>query len=56
MNRKKRTEILIKGSLKAAKKMSEEISHKYDVKIIDEPNNGLVMIKVRETSKGSPFF
>ncbi|SFG83166.1 alpha-D-ribose 1-methylphosphonate 5-triphosphate synthase subunit PhnG [Desulfotomaculum arcticum] len=56
MNRKKRTEILIKGSVKVAQKLSEEIARKYDVKTIEEPNNGLVMVKARETSKGSLFY
>lgn len=44
MKRRERTEILIKGSGETAKAMSDEISNKYKVKIIEEPNNGLVMI------------
>ncbi len=56
MNRRRRTEILIKGSAEIAKKMFIEISEKYEVKIIEEPNNGLVMTKMREEAQKSLFY
>jgi alpha-D-ribose 1-methylphosphonate 5-triphosphate synthase subunit PhnG len=56
MNRRRRTEILIKGSMEIAKKMFMEISQKYEVKIIEEPNSGLVMIKMREEAQKSLFY
>lgn len=56
MNRKKRTGILIKGSFNVATKLAQEILHKYNVTTIEEPDNGLVMVKVRETSKRSLFY
>jgi alpha-D-ribose 1-methylphosphonate 5-triphosphate synthase subunit PhnG len=56
MNRRRRTEILIKGSMEVAKKLSEEIESIYDVKIVEEPNYGLVMIKMREGAKKSLFY
>lgn len=56
MDRRRRTEILIKGSMEIAKKMSLEISEKYKVKVIEEPNSGLVMIKMREDAKKSLFY
>lgn len=56
MKRRERTEILIKGSRETAKAMSDEISNKYKVKIIEEPNNGLVMIKMREDAKKTLFY
>jgi alpha-D-ribose 1-methylphosphonate 5-triphosphate synthase subunit PhnG len=56
MNRKKRTEILIKGSRNIAKRLSEEIEAKYEVRIIEEPNCGLVMIKMREGAQNSLFY
>ena len=56
MNRRKRTEILIKGNEKLAKKFADEIRKKYQVKNIEEPNHGLVMIKMRETAKKELFY
>lgn len=56
MKRKKRTEILLKGSFEVVTKLAQEILHKYDIKTIEEPNYGLVMVKVRETSRGSLFY
>ena len=56
MNRRKRTEILIRGNKELAGKLAREIEEKYDIKTIDEPNNGLVMIKMRETAKKQLFY
>lgn len=56
MNRRRRTEILIKGNEKVAENLALEISHKYKVKMIQEPENGLVMVKMRETAKNSLFY
>ena len=56
MDRKRRTHILIEGSAGLAGKLAEEIENKYDVKIIEKPNSGLVMLKMRENSKRSLFY
>jgi len=56
MDRKKRTEILLKGSFEVVAKLAQEILHKYDIKTVQEPNHGLVMVKVRETSRRSMFY
>ncbi|WP_027416784.1 phosphonate C-P lyase system protein PhnG [Aneurinibacillus terranovensis] len=56
MKRKKRTEILINGSQEIAAALAQEIRDKYEVKRIEEPNNGLVMVKVRETAQKSLFY
>lgn len=56
MIRKKRTEILIKGSAEVPVKLAQEILTVYDVKTIEEPNNSLVMVKVRESAKRSLFY
>ncbi|MHB8125536.1 MAG: phosphonate C-P lyase system protein PhnG [Desulfitobacteriaceae bacterium] len=56
MIRKKRTEILIKGSFDVSVKLAQEIIAKYDVQTIEETNNGLVMVKVREGAKRSLFY
>ncbi|WP_394138832.1 phosphonate C-P lyase system protein PhnG [Cytobacillus oceanisediminis] len=55
MKRKQRTEILISGSQALAKSLAEEIEQKYSVSIIQEPKNGLVMLKARETAQKSLF-
>ncbi|MDP4090422.1 MAG: phosphonate C-P lyase system protein PhnG [Bacillota bacterium] len=56
MNRSRRTEILIKGSEAVAKRLCEEIEGKYEVNTVDEPNYGLVMIKMREEAQKSLFY
>ena len=56
MNRRRRTEILIKDNKDLATKLANEIKEKYEIKSIEEHNNGLVMIKMRETSKRELFY
>ncbi|WP_044895466.1 phosphonate C-P lyase system protein PhnG [Bacillus alveayuensis] len=56
MKRKRRTEILINGDRNVAVTLAREILGKYVVKTIEEPNDGLVMVKVRETAKNSLFY
>ncbi|HZK53360.1 MAG TPA: phosphonate C-P lyase system protein PhnG [Desulfosporosinus sp.] len=56
MLRKKRTEILINGSSEVSVKLSQEILTVYEVKTLEEPNNSLVMVKVRESAKRSLFY
>lgn len=56
MKRRRRTEILINGSQKLAEDIAHCIKDKYEVKVIQEPESGLVMLKVRETSQKSPFY
>jgi alpha-D-ribose 1-methylphosphonate 5-triphosphate synthase subunit PhnG len=56
MIRKKRTEILIKGSPEVSVKFGQAILAAYDVKTIEESNNSLVMIKARESAKRSLFY
>lgn len=56
MKRKQRTEILINGSPSIAEAMAREINQNYSVLVLKEPENGLVMLKVRETSKKSLFY
>lgn len=56
MNRRRRTEILIKSGNYLAKKLAEDIKNKYEVKEIEAPNHGLVMIKIRETAKKELFY
>jgi alpha-D-ribose 1-methylphosphonate 5-triphosphate synthase subunit PhnG len=56
MKRRRRTEILINGSQKRAEDMAFLLKDKYQVKVIQEPESGLVMLKVRETSQKSLFY
>lgn len=56
MKRRRRTEILIKGSSEIVKNIFEEIQNNYEIKTIEEPDSALVMIKIRESSKNSLFY
>ncbi|AFM40715.1 phosphonate C-P lyase system protein PhnG [Desulfosporosinus acidiphilus SJ4] len=56
MIRKRRTKTLIEGSAKVSAKLAQEIVKAYDVKTIEESNNSLVMVKVRESAQKSLFY
>ncbi|MCZ8515195.1 phosphonate C-P lyase system protein PhnG [Paenibacillus filicis] len=56
MKRKQRTEILINGSPEIAAALAGDIKNRYEVHVIEEPNHGLVMVKVRETAQQSLFY
>lgn len=56
MKRKQRTQILINGSPEIAANLAQEILGAHEVKIVEEPNNGLVMVKIRETAKKHLFY
>lgn len=56
MKRRRRTEILINGSQKLPEELAHIINETYQVKVIQEPESGLVMLKVRETSQKSLFY
>lgn len=56
MKRRRRTEILINGSQKCSEEMASIITANNQVKVIQEPESGLVMLKVRETSQKSLFY
>lgn len=56
MNRKRRTEILIKGSIDVSFQLAQEILAAYDVSSVEEANTGVVMVKVRERARGSLFY
>jgi alpha-D-ribose 1-methylphosphonate 5-triphosphate synthase subunit PhnG len=56
MKRRRRTEILINSSQNRVEDMANSIKDNYQVKVIQEPESGLVMLKVRETSQKSLFY
>lgn len=56
MKRKQRTEILLNSPHHLAERLALEIFSHYAVRNVEEPNNGLVMVKVRETAKRGLFY
>lgn len=56
MNRKRRTQILIEGIRELPKKLATSVIDKYNVEILAEPQEALVMVKMRETAKKSLFY
>lgn len=56
MKRKRRTEILVHSSSELPTALAEEILNQYEVKVVEEPNGGLVMVKTRESAKKSLFY
>lgn len=56
MKRKKRTKILINGSSEVSEKLAKQITDRHEVRMIEEPNNGLVMVKMEENAKKSLFY
>jgi alpha-D-ribose 1-methylphosphonate 5-triphosphate synthase subunit PhnG len=56
MNRKDRTEILIKGNKNLAMRLADIIRKAYQVNIIEKPSHSLVMVECRETAHKSRFY
>ncbi|MBA1335515.1 MAG: hypothetical protein HPY66_1140 [Firmicutes bacterium] len=56
MKRKRRTTILVKGNEQTAKLLADEIINKYPVTTIQKPDNGLIMLKMRESSQKKLFY
>lgn len=56
MDRKRRTKIFIDFANEEVRAMAEELKNKYEVDLIQEPTEGLTMIKVRETAKNTLFY
>ena len=56
MKRRERTYVLVEGSSDLSCMLCKEIEDKYPINVIEEANNGLVMLKMRENSKRSLFY
>lgn len=56
MKRRERTEILINSSPDTAAALAKEIKSKYTIVTVEEPNHGLVMVKMRESARQSLFY
>ncbi len=56
MNRKTRTEVLVRGPMEGRRQLAERILARYPAKILEAPSGGLVMVKARETAQKSLFY
>ncbi|MBS4032128.1 MAG: phosphonate C-P lyase system protein PhnG [Clostridiales bacterium] len=56
MQRKRRTTILVKSGKQLAKLFAGEIIQNYPVVTVQEPQNGLIMIKMRESAQNKLFY
>lgn len=56
MKRKERTQILVESRSELSHTLCAQIEAGYSINIIEKPNNGLVMLKMRENSKRSLFY
>lgn len=56
MKRRKRTEILIQGDGSLAKVLAASIAEKYECREVVVPEQGMIMVKMRESAKNSLFY
>lgn len=56
MERKRRCRILIEGSEELLKRLGTEIEENCPVQVIDAPNEGVVMVRMRDTARKAPFY
>lgn len=56
INRKKRTEILVYSDIEFLKRLTNYIEKKHEIKKLENPNTGLVMIKMRESAQKHLFY
>lgn len=56
MRRKRRTRILVDGDPSVRRRLAAEIRDVHEVIELESPDNGLVMIKMRETARRSLFY
>ena len=56
MKRRKRTEILIQGDGRLAKDLAASIAEKYECREITAPEQGMIMVKMRESAKKTLFY
>jgi alpha-D-ribose 1-methylphosphonate 5-triphosphate synthase subunit PhnG len=54
--RKKRTEIMAKCEAKELKELSRLVEEHHNVEILEKPNSGLVMVKMRESAQKHLFY
>lgn len=56
ISRKHRTEILIREGGKLAAELANELRSQHDIRVLQKPSEGLVMIKLREDARNSVFY
>lgn len=56
MRRRERTRILVDGDRSLARSMAAEVERAFPVEVLDDPREGLVMVKVRESAKRQTFY
>jgi len=56
MRRKQRTEILIDCDIEKLEEMAKIIETKHNIEILEEPNSGLIMVKMRESAQKHLFY
>jgi alpha-D-ribose 1-methylphosphonate 5-triphosphate synthase subunit PhnG len=56
MKRKQRTEILIRGRRRLAATLAHQIYSAYAVEMVENPEEGLVMVKMRENAQKYLFY
>jgi len=55
MKRKRRTRILVEGDPALRRQLAEEINAAHETVELEQPENGLIMITLRETARRSMF-
>jgi len=56
MNRKRRTKILIEGNISLVKPIIDNLKKEKNIVTVEEPNTGLVMVKMRDSAKKQLFY
>ncbi len=56
MKRRLRTRILIDGSPDLLRRLSAEAESSHDVRDVDDPSGGLVMMRLRDTARKDAFY
>jgi alpha-D-ribose 1-methylphosphonate 5-triphosphate synthase subunit PhnG len=55
-SRKRRTEILAASQVKDLKKMAKLVEERHVVEVLEKPNSGLIMVKMRESAQKHLFY
>jgi alpha-D-ribose 1-methylphosphonate 5-triphosphate synthase subunit PhnG len=55
MERSRRTRVLVEGSSDLRRRLCLRVEERRDVEVLEEPDCGLIMLKMRETAKNGLF-
>jgi len=56
VKRARRSRILIDGSGELLKRISQDIEEHYSIKTVDPPEEGTVMVKMKDAAQNTPFY